>query len=187
MPREETLNYSSLLKPKAKSKPKRKTAALQTAPASGSRRLKRRIGRGHSSGSGKTSGRGHKGQKARSGYSRKRGFEGGQMPLRMRLPKRGFNRPFVDIVQEVNLYRLEKAAVNGTVGPQELYDAGLIRDPLHRIKVLGTGDIKKKLQLTADAFSAAAKQKIEAAGGSCTERDLNAAQRAEKKQRVAAV
>ncbi|MBX7056500.1 MAG: 50S ribosomal protein L15 [Leptospirales bacterium] len=186
MAKKEILNYASLLPAKKKAKPARKSAASQVSLVPGSRKKKRRIGRGHSSGSGKTSGRGHKGQKARSGYSRKRGFEGGQMPIRMRLPKRGFRRPFVDIVQEVNLYRLEKSTVSGTVGPQELFAAGLIRDPLHRIKILGTGEIKKALKLTADAFSESARKKIEAAGGACTERELGAEQRAAKKKAAAA-
>ena len=136
------------------------------APA-GSTHKKKRVGRGTGSGLGKTAGRGDKGQKSRSGYSQKRGFEGGQMPLHRRLPKRGFTNIFKREWAEVNLADLEKVFEAGaTVTPESLVEKHLVRKSrVKSIVVLGQGDLKKKLSVTAHRFSAAAKQKIEAAGG----------------------
>ena len=123
-----------------------------------------RRGRGHGSGNGKTAGKGHKGQKARSGAPRI-GFEGGQMPLYRRLPKRGFtNRNTKDIVA-INLDVLEKFDNGATVTVEVLVDAGIIKNPRDGVKVLGNGTLTKKLDVKADAFSASAKEKIEALGG----------------------
>jgi len=136
------------------------------APA-GATHKKKRVGRGPGSGLGKTSGRGNKGQKSRSGYSGKRGFEGGQMPLHRRLPKRGFTNIFKREWAEVNLADLEKMFEAGTaVTPEALVEKGLVRKSKQSaIVVLGQGEIKKSLTVSAHRFSAAAKQKIEAAGG----------------------
>jgi large subunit ribosomal protein L15 len=134
---------------------------------SGSTHKKKRVGRGTGSGLGKTAGRGDKGQKSRSGYSQKRGFEGGQMPLHRRLPKRGFTNIFKREWAEVNLADLEKAFEAGaSVTPEALVEKHLVRKSrVKSIVVLGQGDLKKKLSISAHRFSAAAKQKIEAAGG----------------------
>ncbi len=174
----ENLNLASLQSEKKRSKPERGAPFAQIAPPAGSTKERRRVGRGRSTGIGKTSGKGHKGQKARAGYSHTPGFEGGQMPLHRRVPKRGFTNYTRVTFQEVNLYRLEKAGVSGEATPAVLFEKGLIRDPMGRIKVLGTGEIKNKIQISADAFSASAKQKIEAAGGSCTVRDRKAEKKA---------
>ena len=123
-----------------------------------------RRGRGHGSGNGKTAGKGHKGQKARSGAPRI-GFEGGQMPLYRRLPKRGFkNRNTKDIVA-INLDVLERFDNGATVTTEVLVDAGIIKNPRDGVKILGNGELTKKLDVKADAFSASAKEKIEAVGG----------------------
>ncbi|MCR9142359.1 MAG: 50S ribosomal protein L15 [bacterium] len=185
----ESLNLASLQSEKKRSKDERKAPFAQISAPEGSTKERRRVGRGRSTGVGKTSGRGHKGQKARSGYSHTAGFEGGQMPLHRRVPKRGFSNHTRVTFQEVNLFRLEKAGVSGEATPAVLFEKGLIRDPMDRIKVLGTGEIKSKIQISADAFSASAKQKIEAAGGSCTVRDRKAdkkAAQAAKKAKVEA-
>lgn len=136
------------------------------APA-GSTHKKKRVGRGTGSGLGKTAGRGDKGQKSRSGYSQKRGFEGGQMPLHRRLPKRGFTNIFKREWAEVNLADLERVFDAGsTVTPETLVEKGLVRKSrLKSIVVLGQGELQKSLTVTAHRFSAAARQKIEAAGG----------------------
>jgi len=136
------------------------------APA-GATHKKKRVGRGPGSGLGKTSGRGNKGQKSRSGYSRKRGFEGGQMPLHRRLPKRGFTNNFKREWAEVNLSELEdRFEANAAITPETLVERGLVRKNLQKsIVILGKGEIKKALSISAHRFSAAAKQKIEAAGG----------------------
>jgi large subunit ribosomal protein L15 len=136
------------------------------APA-GATHKKKRVGRGPGSGLGKTSGRGNKGQKSRSGYSRKRGFEGGQMPLHRRLPKRGFTNIFKREWAEVNLADLEEAFEAGaTVTPEGLIERGLIRkSKAAAVVILGQGELKKTLTVSAHRFSAAARQKIEAAGG----------------------
>ncbi|MBK9316038.1 MAG: 50S ribosomal protein L15 [Acidobacteria bacterium] len=136
------------------------------APA-GATHKKKRVGRGPGSGLGKTSGRGNKGQKSRSGYSAKRGFEGGQMPLHRRLPKRGFTNIFKREWAEVNLSDLERIFDTGaTVTPEALVQHGLVRkSKLDSIVVLGRGELKKSLTISAHRFSASAKEKIEAAGG----------------------
>ena len=138
-------------------------------PAEGSKRGRRRVGRGIGSGLGKTAGRGHKGQKSRAGGYHKVGFEGGQMPLHMSMPKlRGFKNPFRTVYQVVNLDRL--AALypkGGDVTVADLIAKGAVRDSAP-VKVLGDGEITVALSVTAAKFSASAKEKIEAAGGSVT-------------------
>lgn len=134
----------------------------------GATHKKKRVGRGPGSGLGKTAGRGNKGQKSRSGYSSKRGFEGGQMPLHRRLPKRGFTNIFKREWAEVNLADLEKLFDNGaTVAPEALVELGLVRKSMIKsVVVLGQGTLQKKLTVSAHRFSGSAKSKIEAAGGS---------------------
>ena len=134
-------------------------------PATGARRPRRRVGRGPGSGVGKTSGRGHNGQKSRSGYSSKRGFEGGQMPLHRRLPKRGFVNLFRKNFRTVNIDRLNGLESGTVVGPEALQAAGLLRKGRDDVKVLGNGEIKIALTVQAHKFTKAAAQKIEAAGG----------------------
>ena len=135
-------------------------------PADGSKQSDNfRRGRGHGSGNGKTAGKGHKGQKARSGAPRP-GFEGGQMPLYRRLPKRGFkNRNTLNIVA-INLSDLERFEAGATVDVAALVEAGVIKNPRDGVKILGNGELTKKLDVKANAFSESAKAKIEAAGGS---------------------
>jgi len=135
-------------------------------PAEGSKRAVKRVGRGPASGQGKTAGKGHKGQKARSGYSRRFGFEGGQMPLQRRLPKRGFNNIFAKEIVTVNVSDLEKKFNDGdSVDAAALIAAGLIKKEKDGVKVLGNGELTKKLDVKVNAYSETAKQKIEAAGG----------------------
>jgi len=137
-------------------------------PAPGAKRPRKRVGRGPGSGSGKTAGRGEKGQKSRSGYSRRLGFEGGQMPLVRRLPKRGFTNIFRVEYQVVNVRDLERVFADGdTVSPNSLVDKGLIRRGKRLVKILGDGELSKKLAVQAHGFSAAARGAIEKAGGSC--------------------
>ena len=137
-------------------------------PAPGATRNRKRIGRGPGSGNGKTAGKGHKGQKSRSGYSRRYGFEGGQMPLVRRIPKRGFTNIFRVEFQVVNLRDLERVFAEGdTVSPETLVAKGLVKKPKSPIKVLGDGDLQKKLEVQAHKFSASARNGIEKAGGSC--------------------
>ena len=132
----------------------------------GSRKDRKRIGRGMSSGHGKTSGKGHKGQKARAGRGPRPGFEGGQMPLQRRVPKRGFVNIFAKEIAIVNLASLEEKFEDGAVVDiATLIKTGLIKKSLDGVKVLGNGDITKKLTVQVNAFSDTAKQKIEAAGG----------------------
>ena len=133
----------------------------------GATHKKKRVGRGPGSGLGKTSGRGNKGQKSRSGYSGKRGFEGGQMPLHRRLPKRGFTNIFKREWAEVNLADLEKQFDAGaSVTPEALVEKGLVRKSKAKaVVVLGQGELNKSLTISAHRFSSTAKQKIEAAGG----------------------
>ena len=133
----------------------------------GATHKKKRVGRGPGSGLGKTSGRGNKGQKSRSGYSGMRGFEGGQMPLHRRLPKRGFTNIFKREWAEVNLADLEKAFDAGaTVTPESLVERGLVRRAMQKsVVILGQGELKKSLTVSAHRFSKSAKEKIEAAGG----------------------
>ena len=134
-------------------------------PAEGSKHSDNfRRGRGHGSGNGKTAGKGHKGQKARSGATRP-GFEGGQMPLYRRLPKRGFkNRNTLEIVS-INVSVLEKFENGATVDVDALVQSGVISNPKDGVKILGNGELTKKLTVQANAFSASAKEKIEALGG----------------------
>ena len=135
-------------------------------PAAGATKEVKRIGRGHGSGHGKTAGKGHKGQKARAGRGMRPGFEGGQMPLQRRLPKRGFNNIFRIEMAIVNVAALDKAFEAGeTVTVDALIEKGLVKKVLGGVKVLGNGELSKALTVQANAFSDSAKQKIEAAGG----------------------
>jgi len=137
-------------------------------PAPGAKRQRKRVGRGPGSGNGKTAGRGHKGQKSRSGYSRRYGFEGGQMPLVRRIPKRGFTNIFRVEFQVVNFRDLERVFSEGdTVSPESLIEKGLVRGGKRPIKVLADGDLSKKLIVQAHKFSGTARAGIEKAGGSC--------------------
>jgi large subunit ribosomal protein L15 len=141
----------------------------ELSPAKGSKHAKKRLGRGPGSGTGKTAGKGEKGQKSRSGYSRRDGFEGGQMPLVRRVPKRGFTNIFKTEYAVVNLAQLSELAPEITdVTPEVLSSRGLIRSG-KPVKVLGDGEIGKALKVTANKFSKSARAKIEAAGGSCEE------------------
>ena len=138
----------------------------ELSPAPGSNRPVKRIGRGPASGQGKTAGKGHKGQKARAGRGMNPGFEGGQMPLQRRLPKRGFNNIFAKEIAIVNVAALDAAFDNGAVvDAVALIEKGLVKKELDGIKVLAHGELTKKLTVKAHAFSAEAKAKIEAAGG----------------------
>lgn len=138
----------------------------ELSPAEGSKKSTKRIGRGTASGQGKTSGRGQKGQKSRSGYSRRPGFEGGQMPLQRRVPKRGFNNIFATEYSIVNLNTLNDRFEDGaTVDAQSLIEAGVIKKTLDGVKILGKGEITKALTVKVTAISETAKSKIEAAGG----------------------
>jgi large subunit ribosomal protein L15 len=135
-------------------------------PPKGAKHSKTRVGRGHGSGQGKTAGRGHKGAQSRSGWKSKRGFEGGQMPLHRRVPKRGFTNPFRVEYAVVNLDTLVEVFDGGSdVTPELLRERGLVREKRARIKVLGRGDVTKKLTVRAHKFSETAAQKIAAAGG----------------------
>ena len=134
-------------------------------PAPGSTEEKYRKGRGPGSGNGKTAGRGHKGQWARSGGGVRPGFEGGQMPLARRMPKRGFNNIFATKLVEVNVAKLEVFNDGDVVDAKALLEKGIIRKTLDGVKVLGKGELSKKLTVNAAGFSASAKEKIEAAGG----------------------
>lgn len=140
------------------------------APNKGAKHRVKRLGCGESSGHGKTSCKGNKGQKARSGSGTRVGFEGGQMPLHRRLPKRGFNNVnFKTKVEVVNLAQIEKAFNDGdTVNEESLRKAGLINRACEQVKVLGQGEITKKVVLVVDTISASAKEKVEKAGGSVT-------------------
>ncbi len=135
---------------------------LSAAP--GSKRSRKRVGRGPGSGKGKTAGRGHKGQRSRAGFSRRPGFEGGQMPLLRRVPKRGFTNLFRREFEIVNLEAL--ADLEGEITPATLAARGLVR-PDRPVKILGQGEVERALQVAAHKFSASARRKIEAAGGSC--------------------
>lgn len=123
-----------------------------------------RRGRGHGSGNGKTAGKGHKGQKARSGAPRP-GFEGGQMPLYRRIPKRGFKNINTKIIVAINVSTLDRFEDGATVDAKALKDAGIVKNARDGIKILGNGEITKKLNVKVNAFSASAKEKIEKAGG----------------------
>lgn len=133
-------------------------------PSRGSARSRKRVGRGPGSGLGKTAGKGHKGHKARTGGATNPGFEGGQMPMYRRLPKRGFTNPFKVSVQAVNLSQLKKVSAT-EVSPETLYSAGLIGKVDRAVKLLGTGDADRPYTVRGVALSASARAKIEAAGG----------------------
>jgi large subunit ribosomal protein L15 len=138
----------------------------ELSSAEGSKKDRKRVGRGPGSGLGKTAGRGEKGQKSRSGYSRRPGFEGGQMPLIRRVPKRGFTNIFRTEYTVVNLAQL--AGLEGEIGPELLASKGLVRAG-RRLKVLGDGEVESALTVRAHKFSKSARAKIEAAGGTCEE------------------
>ncbi|MDR0491793.1 MAG: 50S ribosomal protein L15 [Oscillospiraceae bacterium] len=135
------------------------------SPAEGSTSVAKRKGRGHGTGNGKTAGRGHKGQKARSGGGTRIGFEGGQMPLARRVPKRGFNNIFAKPLTAVNIAALNRFADGETVGVEELLKSGILNKCKYGVKILGNGTLTKKLTVKATMFSESAKCKIEAAGG----------------------
>ncbi len=137
----------------------------ELSPAPGSVRDVKRIGRGHGSGQGKTAGKGHKGQKARAGRGTRAGFEGGQMPLQRRIPKRGFNNVFATPYAIINVAALNKFEDGAVVTVESLQAAGIIKNAPNGVKVLGNGKIDKKLTVQVAAYSESAKAKIEAAGG----------------------
>ena len=137
----------------------------ELSPVVGSTHDGKRKGRGHATGNGKTAGRGHKGQKARSGGGVRIGFEGGQMPLARRIPKRGFHNIFAKPLESVNVSALEKFEDGAVVDAKALLDAGILSKCTYGVKILGNGEITKKLTVKASAFSESAKAKIEAAGG----------------------
>lgn len=139
----------------------------ELAPAEGSVKAAWRKGRGAGSGNGKTAGKGHKGQNARSGGGVRPGFEGGQIPLYRRLPKRGFHNRFATNYVVINVENLNKFDDNAVVTIESLLASGVISKTLDGVKVLGRGEITKKVTVQASAFSASAKEKIEAAGGKC--------------------
>ena len=139
-------------------------------PAKGSTHKKKRVGRGPGSGLGKTAGRGEKGQKSRSGYSRKIGFEGGQMPLHRRLPKRGFTNIFKKRWLEVSIAALElNFQANEEVTPELLHERGVIKKAKHDVVVLGNGELSKALRISAHRFTKSAREKIEKSGGTAVE------------------
>ena len=137
------------------------------SPAEGSKKAGKRLGRGIGSGLGKTGGRGHKGQKSRSGGGVRRGFEGGQMPLYRRIPKRGFTNRNSKTIVGINVEALEKFENEAVVTVESLMEAGIVKNPRDGVKILGNGELTKKLTVKVDAFSAGAKAKIEALGGTC--------------------
>jgi large subunit ribosomal protein L15 len=137
----------------------------ELSPAPGSVKDVKRIGRGHGSGNGKTAGKGHKGQKARAGRGIRAGFEGGQMPLHRRIPKRGFNNIFATPYVAINVAVLNRFEDGAVVNTEALLNAGIINKAPYGVKILGNGKIEKKLTVQVAAFSESAKAKIEAAGG----------------------
>ena len=137
----------------------------QLTATPGATKERKRIGRGYGSGTGKTAGKGHKGQKARAGHGQRPGFEGGQMPLQRRIPKRGFNNIFAKEIVAVNVGSLNKFEDGATVDAAALTQAGILKKACDGVKILSNGKLEKKLTVKANAFSAAAKEKIEAAGG----------------------
>jgi large subunit ribosomal protein L15 len=138
----------------------------ELSPAKGSKHSRKRVGRGPGSGLGKTAGKGEKGQRSRSGYSRRPGFEGGQMPLLRRVPKRGFTNNFKVEYAVVNVSDL--ADFEGTITPEALLERGLVRRG-QPVKILGNGELSKAVTISAHKFSGSARAKIEAAGGRCEE------------------
>ena len=137
----------------------------ELSPAPGSVKDVKRIGRGHGSGNGKTAGKGHKGQKARAGRGIRAGFEGGQMPLHRRIPKRGFNNIFATPYVAINVAALNRFEDGAVVNTEALLNAGIIKKAPNGVKILGNGKIEKSLTVQVAAFSESAKAKIEAAGG----------------------
>ena len=137
----------------------------ELSPAVGSTKAPKRVGRGHGSGTGKTAGKGHKGQNARSGGGVRPGFEGGQMPLYRRLPKRGFHNKFANNFVEVNLKDLERFDANAEITAEVLKEAGVISKICDGIVILGNGEITKPLTIKAKKFTKSAEEKIVAAGG----------------------
>ena len=137
----------------------------ELSPVEGSKKEAKRIGRGHGSGQGKTAGKGHKGQKARAGKGMRVGFEGGQMPLQRRIPKRGFNNIFAKKVVSVNVGTLNKFEDGAVVDIAALVEAGVVKNSFDSVKILSNGNLTKKLTVKVSAYSEAAKAKIEAAGG----------------------
>ena len=137
----------------------------ELAPAQGATKDPKRIGRGHGSGNGKTAGKGHKGQKARAGHGMRPGFEGGQMPLQRRVPKRGFNNIFAKEYAIINVSALEVFEDGATVDVQALVNNGIIKKANLPVKVLGNGKLTKKLTVKLNAYSASAAEKINAIGG----------------------
>ncbi len=137
----------------------------ELSPAMGSTHVAKRKGRGHATGNGKTAGRGHKGQKARSGGGVRVGFEGGQMPLARRIPKRGFHNIFAKPLEAINVGSLEKFDNGAVIDAKALLDAGVLSKCEYGFKVLGNGSLSKSITVKASAFSESAKAKIEAAGG----------------------
>ena len=137
----------------------------ELSPAQGATKSSKRIGRGHGSGWGKTAGKGHKGQKARSGGSIRPGFEGGQMPLQRRIPKRGFNNIFAKKIVAINVSALEAFDNDAQVDAKALIEKGIIKKEYDGVKILGNGNLTKKPSVKVAAYSESAKQKIEAAGG----------------------
>ena len=137
----------------------------ELSPAPGSVKDVKRIGRGHGSGNGKTAGKGHKGQKARAGRGIRAGFEGGQMPLHRRIPKRGFNNIFATPYTAINVAILNRFEDGTVVNTEALLNAGIIKKAPYGVKILGNGKIEKSLTVQVAAFSESAKAKIEAAGG----------------------
>src|SRR5258706_16015546 len=152
-------------KPPKAAEPGAKLALHDLKPPRGSVTARRRVGRGPGSGLGKTSGKGGKGQTARSGGQTRPGFEGGQMPLIRRIPKRGFTNPFKQPAQVVNVRHLGQLAEGVEVTPETLFGAGLVRRPDHPIKLLGMGDVQRKFSVKGVTVSASARSKIEQAGG----------------------
>ena len=137
----------------------------ELTPAAGSTHIAKRKGRGHATGNGKTAGRGHKGQKARSGGGVRVGFEGGQMPLARRIPKRGFNNIFAKPLESLNVSALNTFEDGSVVSAETLLEKGILSKCTYGVKILGNGELTKKLTVQASAFSESAKEKIEAAGG----------------------
>ncbi len=137
----------------------------ELSPAEGSTHVAKRKGRGHGTGNGKTAGRGHKGQKSRSGGGVRVGFEGGQMPLARRIPKRGFHNIFAKPLESVNVSALNAFEDDSVVTAEALLEKGILSKCTYGVKILGSGELTKKLTVQASAFSESAKEKIEAAGG----------------------
>jgi len=136
-------------------------------PNEGATKTRKRVGRGPGSGLGKTAGRGHKGQKSRSGYSRRFGFEGGQMPLMRRVPKRGFKNPFTKEYVPINISMLTVFADQDVIAVEDLIRKGLVKNIKDGVKILGNGEIERAVTVKAHKFSKSAREKIEKAGGTC--------------------